>query len=332
MVIPALVSFALTLLLVPAVIAGLRALRIFDEPSARSLHDRPTLRGGGLAIAVGMLAALAFAHGIGGTARAALIVAAGGLGIVGLAEDLRGVAPLWRLLLQTVVAVGSVPLLLDGIDETTAVEVAVGVVTVVFVVGFANAFNFMDGINGLAVAEVLIAGATWWVVGRTQGVSILSNGGAIAFGGALAFAPANFPTARVFLGDVGSYFLGGWLAAVATLALRAGLPPEVVLGPLVVFAADTGTTLIRRILQGKRWYEPHREHTFQLVVGQGWSNLATVLLVAGAIASCSLLGSVSLSGDVGPRVVADVVIGAVLAGYLTAPRWLNRLGHQEVTE
>jgi UDP-N-acetylmuramyl pentapeptide phosphotransferase/UDP-N-acetylglucosamine-1-phosphate transferase len=322
MVAAAMVAFSVTAVLLVPVIATLRHWRVLDHPTLRSLHERATPRGGGVAVAIGAIAALAITNDVSGAPRVALLVACTGFGVVGLAEDIRGVSPTLRLIAQGVVAVLALPWLLDASDEPHALGIAVAIGAATWLVAFANAFNFMDGINGIAAAQALVAGGAWWIIGSTQGVAVLEGGGAILAAAAIAFAPANFPGARVFLGDVGSYFLGAWIAVVVVLGLRAGLPAEAVLGPVWLFVADTGVTLGRRVLRGERIFEPHRSHSFQQLVALGWSHARTTGFVAAIITGCALLGAVSLSGEIVPRLIADVATGALVVGYLQSPRWL----------
>jgi hypothetical protein len=94
------------------------------------------------------------------------------------------------------------------------------------------------------------------------------------------------------------------------------------LGPVWLFVADTGVTLGRRVLRGERIFEPHRSHSFQQLVALGWSHARTTGFVAAIITGCALLGAVSLSGEIVPRLIADVATGALVVGYLQSPRWL----------
>jgi UDP-N-acetylmuramyl pentapeptide phosphotransferase/UDP-N-acetylglucosamine-1-phosphate transferase len=189
-----------------------------------------------------------------------------------------------------------------------------------WLVAYTNAFNFMDGINGISVAQVVVAGAAWWALGVHEHAHDLATAGAMVAAAGLAFAPFNAPTrARMFLGDVGSYFLGGWLAATAVIGLRSGIPPEAILAPLALYCADTSTTLIRRIRRGEAWTQPHREHRYQRLVQSGWSHQQTSLTVALAMAICAGLGALSITGSLALRVVGDALIGIILVGYLMKP-------------
>src|SRR5690606_15026464 len=106
-----------------------------------------------------------------------------------------------------VAAVGAFPLV-DGLQPGAA-GVALAGAAAVWIVAYVNAFNFMDGINGISVAQAAVAGTAWALVGWWQDLPLVTAAGSIVAAAAVAFAPFNFPRARVFLGDAGSYFLGG---------------------------------------------------------------------------------------------------------------------------
>ncbi len=268
------------------------------------------------------LVALAVSPVVDAGDRVAITVAAGAFGVVGLVEDVAGIPALRRLAVQFVAAMAAAVLLLDDLTGHALWIAAVAAATVFWLVAYVNAYNFMDGINGISVAQALGAGVTWFAVGRSADVDVLTAGGIIVAGAALGFAPYNVPTARMFLGDVGSYFLGAWLAAVAVLALRADVPAEAVLAPLVLYAADTGTTLLRRVARGERWYLPHRGHAYQRLTEARWSHTQASAFVLACIAACGALGAVSLGSSLAVRVAADLAIAGVVGAYLVAPRWL----------
>jgi UDP-GlcNAc:undecaprenyl-phosphate GlcNAc-1-phosphate transferase len=316
-------AFAVTLGVAPLVLRALRRFQILDRPSARSSHDVPTPRGGGIAPAVGALAGIAAAHG-GGSSRIALIVAAGLLGLVGLVDDVRGMGVIPRLLLQF--AAGGICLswLLSGMAGSPAWKVACATAVLVWIAGYVNVFNFMDGINGMSVAQLVVAGVAWYLLGRDADATLFAVGGLAIAAAAMAFAPFNFPNARMFLGDVGSYFLGGWLAILAVIGLRAGIAPEAVAAPLSVYLLDTSATLVSRVRRGEPWHMAHRDHVYQRLVRQGWSHQRTTWVVAMLMAACAGLGAVATTGSSVRRVGADIAIGALLIAYLRAPAWIGR--------
>ncbi len=195
---------------------------------------------------------------------------------------------------------------------------------VVWIVSYVNAFNFMDGIDGISVAQAVVAGVTWSALGTAEDLPGVAAGGAIITGAAMGFAPFNVPRARMFLGDVGSYFFGAWLAMIAVLGVRYGVAPEAMLAPLGLYLADTGATLVRRFRRGDPWFLPHREHVYQRLTARGWSHMRVTALVTLALIVCSGLGAVALADSLLLRASADVALTMVLLSYLAAPRLLSR--------
>ncbi|MPY94875.1 MAG: glycosyltransferase [Acidimicrobiia bacterium] len=322
MIVPLAVSLGVCVAVSPFLCAALRARSILDHPNARSSHTTPTPRGGGVAVVMAMAAGL-LASSAAGAPVAALLVGIGGFALVGLVEDVQGIAALPRLGLLFATAVLALPWLLEGSTGSVLWRVSFAVAVVVALVGYANAFNFMDGINGIAATQASLAGAVFAVAGSIEGVVVLQAGGMVLIGASVAFLPFNVPSARMFLGDVGSYGLGGAIATLAVLAVRSGVPVEAVAGPLAVYLADTTVTLVRRIARHERIWAGHRQHTYQQLVDGGWSHVGTTAFAGLATATCSVLGFVSFVG--GPsRVVADLALAGVLAGYLFAPRVLAR--------
>ena len=186
----------------------------WDQPNARSSHDTPTLRGGGLApLAVIFLAVWFWVYPsrptVGGAWMTGLIL----LGALNLWDDRRGLAVKWRLLAQFAAAVGVVWAL--GAGQWSMLTMAV----LVFVfVAFMNFVNFMDGINGLVVGQVALMALGVALVGG-KGDEMVPAISWMLIGAMLGFLPFNFPKARMFLGDVGSVGLG---FSVGVLGLMAG--------------------------------------------------------------------------------------------------------------
>jgi len=316
MLVSGVVALGITLMVLPLIERCLRHLQVFDHPSVRSFHEHATLRGGGIALAIGALAALAANPPISGRDRLALACPAVLFATIGLVDDLHGVDPRRRLAFQ--VAAGAVGVVL--LVALGPAWPAWGLLFLLWLVAFVNAFNFMDGINGISCVTAIVAGGAWWAIGRHTDVPAVAVAGVIVAAVALAFLPFNFPTARLFLGDVGSYFIGAWLASIVVLGLRAGIPVEALIAPLALYLVDTGVTLARRVLRGERWYEAHCEHTYQRLMQAGWSHAATTGFVGGCTLVISSLGALSLSGSVALRIAGDLSIVTMLVGYLAFPR------------
>ncbi len=230
---------------------------LLAQPNERSLHGTPTPTMGGLGIAGVVLAYLGWAVTADETAMgwlAALAIMAA----LGLADDLRNLSRVMRLVVQGVCA-AVVIALVTGVDDSWLLMGVLWLGTLWFV----NLYNFMDGIDGLAGAQCVLF---------CLGVQVLTGGipgwpGAVVWlaGAATAgFLYFNWAPARIFMGDVGSAFLGLLLAVVA-LHLWHGeqlaLTTSLIL--LAAFWVDASYTLAIRVLTGQRFADAHRSHMYQ---------------------------------------------------------------------
>ena len=300
----------------PLVRSWLRRRQSLDHPNDRSSHTVPTPRGGGLACAAGALAGSLAGQRRGNGPSTEWIGVSVALGAVGRLDDVSGMGPLPRLGAQAVA--GAV----TGARAGGLVGAAFGTVAVPAVI---NAFNFMDGINGISGGTA----AAWGLSVATQPALSpqLRAQGALTAGMGVGFLPYNVPTASMFLGDVGSYLLGSGIAVtVVEGSFLQGKPNPRgalrVIAPLALYLADTGITIIRRALRGESVTEAHREHAYQQLVHEtGWPHWVVSTLVAGASAACGAAGrSTQGAGAIGP----------IVAGYLAAPGLLKRSGASKV--
>ncbi len=310
-----------------AVVAGTEALAIpllrraavVDVPGHRSSHVVPTPRGGGIPVAAGLLVAAGL---IGGLDMTFFVLAVATFGMLGTAEDVRGLTVRGRLALQASGALMIAVLLVSGLAAPMSVLALLVVLCTAWITGFVNAFNFMDGVNGISGAHALLAGLVYAAVGWWQHDGFLVPAGAAVAAGALAFLPWNAGRARVFLGDAGSYALGAVLATLAAFAVLQGVPVEAAGGPLVLYVADTAWTLQRRIRAGERWSESHRSHVYQRWCDAGWSHQRVAATTAATTALLSGLGAVSLTGQPVLRAAADLAGAWVVLAYLRSPALL----------
>jgi UDP-GlcNAc:undecaprenyl-phosphate/decaprenyl-phosphate GlcNAc-1-phosphate transferase len=260
-----------------------------DAPNARSLHDRATPRGGGVAIWAGVLAALAVQPGL---VRTALPVglAWAALVLVSFTDDRRGVSPGARLAVHLAAAGAAAAWLLDGTGTVTAAWVAWPLATLA-IAWAANLFNFMDGSDGLA-ATMAVMGFGAYALGNL----IAGHPPLVALAVAASVLPflcVNRPPARLFMGDVGAVPLG-FLAAVLGLGgvLHETWPGWFPLLAFLPFIADATVTLLRRALRGARLWEAHREHYYQRHHQLGSGHAGTLrlhaALITGAAASAVL--------------------------------------------
>jgi len=309
----------------PPLIALLRRLAVIDVPSGRSSHSVPTPRGGGAPIAVGMVAAVLIAPGT-GDARAALAAAIGFFGLLGLLDDLRGLPALSRLLLQAAGAAVVAGMLVSSLSLRSFALAAAAAEVAAWLVGFVNAFNFMDGVNGISGAHALIGGVVYACLAgwRRDGFGVAA--GLALAAGACAFLPWNAVRARVFLGDVGSYAIGGALAVLAARLVLLGVSADAVAGPVALYLADVAWTLQRRIRRRERWFEAHRTHVYQRWCDAGWSHTEVTVLTSALTVLLCLLGVLGLHGGLALRAGADLAGLAALAAYLCSPVLFRQRG------
>ena len=305
----------------------LRRAAVIDVPGHRSSHTVPTPRGGGVPVAAGLLVAAGL---IGGVIAAVFAFAVAAFALLGFAEDLRGLTAGRRLILQAAGGVLVAVVLVSGLAGPTARLVLLAALCAVWIIAFVNAFNFMDGVNGISGAHALIAGVVYALLGWWQHDAFLVPAGAAVAAGALAFLPWNAGRAKVFLGDAGSYTLGAALAFLAAYALISGVPAEAVLGPLALYLADTSWTLQRRIRAGERWLQPHRTHIYQRWCDAGWSHQEVTLLTSALTVLLCLLGVVGMLGGTLVRMSADLAGLWVVAVYLGSPGLFARAGLRAV--
>lgn len=292
---------------------------VLDRPNARSSHTVPTPRGGGLSfVAVVLLLLLAVAEQPGGGRLAAALLV-GGLPVaaVGLVDDLRSLPAAVRAAVHTVAA-AAVVLLLDLPLPGGWQGLVLGAAAVVGLVWSINLYNFMDGIDGLAGGQAAVAAVALAVL--VPGPGAVDHAALALAGAVLGFLVLNAPPAKIFMGDVGSGFLGLVLGVLLLAASTSGAPALPVLALVVApFLVDATATLAVRVARGERWYEPHRDHVYQRLTRRGWSHRrvsAGYVLLAGVLSvEAVLLDESRLAVP-----VAAVTAAALLAAWTLARR------------
>ncbi len=281
---------------------------VLDIPNERSSHSAPTPRGGGLVIViVSLLGYAAIAIGLDAPFSVGFFVGAIIISSVSWLDDLYSI-PFWSRLIAHVAA--SLVLVWDaGVLQTIwvpllSVEIQLGylvglVLTVLWVVWLVNAYNFMDGIDGIAALQAVIAGIAWAVILYALDIPGASLFAAILASSSLGFLIHNWQPARIFMGDVGSAFLGFTLAAMPLVA-RTGTRDEMsglpVFALLLVwfFVLDSVFTLVNRALQGERVWEAHRQHLYQRMVIAGRQHATVSLIYGSSAALLSLMACLSV--------------------------------------
>lgn len=288
-------SFALSALLTLLSIRYARRNNLLDQPGQRRSHSEPTPRGGGIGVVVSVLAGLGLLALLlpEVTLPLRLMVSIALLAVIGWVDDHRPL-PAWLRLIVQFVAVGIwlLPLMralvfppampdqypVTSTIETGGLALLLGFLTIWSI----NLHNFMDGINGLlAMQAIFVLGVLAALALRdsdpTRPLQLGMWVAAVA-----GFLPFNFPRARVFMGDVGSGVIGLliavavlWQTSIAQAAAASGFVAA------SAFVVDATCTLLSRMLSGRRWYRPHREHLYQWLTRTGMSHARVVVWYMG---------------------------------------------------
>jgi UDP-GlcNAc:undecaprenyl-phosphate/decaprenyl-phosphate GlcNAc-1-phosphate transferase len=290
-----LVSWLLCLCLVP--MAEICALRVgaVDWPDRRKIHNRPTPRLGGVAIFAALLTGLA-ANGIWEPGIVRLMICAGLLFALGVADDIRGISARFRLFAQVFLSIVLIHggLVLKLFPQTSIAGVSAnGVLTIFWMVGITNAFNFFDGMDGLACGLGILMAGFLGAIAFSTGQAHLGWVSVAVLGSALGFLPYNFKLkgpASIFMGDGGSTMLGFVLAGLAVHGEWAvgnsllNLSPPLLIFSVLVY--DMIHTTVSRIARGdvrsfRAWIEytgrDHLHHRFEALLRSKRHAVLTVL-------------------------------------------------------
>ncbi len=263
---------------------------ILDIPSQRSSHEEPTPRGGGIALVISfavLFPVIQFYYLKETPINWGLYISCIAISLLGFIDDLTTLSKRIRILTWVGITILALfaGVSFDSINIPIIGTIEFGILspltTFFWLIGLTNLFNFMDGINGLAGLEALI------VSGFLAGIALFTGNlmifviSTIVFGSVLGFLPHNFPIAKVFMGDVGSNFLGFLFAALALIGNEGDahhIPFLVPVILLMMFLLDAGTTLLRRLPKGKDWLKPHRDHYYQRLIILGYSHSQVTFL------------------------------------------------------
>ena len=293
----ALAAFAVAFVAVRLLLSRFGKLAL-DQPNARSLHERPVPRTGGVAVLLGACVAFGF-----GAAELWLPLAlALVLATVSFLDDLYGLPTIARFAVHVGAAALVVWYFLAPMD---AVEMILLIAACTWIT---NLYNFMDGSDGLAGGMATIGFGTYAVAAWMSGELALACLCIAVSAAAAAFLVHNLHPARIFLGDVGSIPLGFLAAALGIIGWRNDVWPlwfpVLVFGP---FIGDATVTLVKRLIKGARVWQAHREHYYQRMVLMGMGHRGTALLGYCLMSACA---AAALAGrEQAPWLQATVFLG-----------------------
>ena len=296
----------MALVLTPVIGRGSTRLGLVDAPGGRKVHTHPVPRLGGVALVLAVVLALMILTIAGQDAIDPLtwpamrpfLVAVGLIFLVGVVDDVKGLGPAPKLALEFAAAavIMSSGLLIERITLlgwTWQLGWVAWPVTAAWLVGLTNAFNLIDGIDGLAAGIAILAGSSCAAILIARGHAPEAMLLAAMVGSAIGFLCFNFAPASIFLGDSGSLVIGFVLAATAITGWQKGATALAAGVPLMIFAlpiADSALALIRRgttrpsagrsistVLH--QIAQPDREHIHHRLLAMGWSVRRTVLVL-----------------------------------------------------
>ncbi len=317
------IFFLLRHLLFATIIFGLSAtitrylvhhLSIMDIPNERSSHTRATPRGGGAAIVIAFLTGISLIHLIGdktpiytiyflGFLIALFVIAA-----ISLYDDIHRCSFKIKLTGQ-LLAIGIA--MSSGIVIDEAHLPWLGFIqwgwwayplTFMWILGLTNAYNFIDGLDGIAASSAVIAAAFLSLISFQQGSLFIYLTALTLCAATLGFLIFNLQPAKIFMGDVGSTFLGLVFAVMAIIAARYDHShTSLFVVPLLLFhfIFDTTFTFLRRLFSGERVFQAHRTHLYQLMYRFGYSHrkVTAVYSSLAVIQGISALELIKIAGE-----------------------------------
>ena len=270
-----------------------RFVRIMDNPNHRSSHTNPVPRAGGVSIVItfyiGVLITwcLGEFRGVDGDLLLGFMFSTFLVAGISLIDDITDQSARVKLVTQALAVIVALHMgvVLDQVAVPGFGYVQLGalgfLVSFFWIIGLTNAYNFMDGLDGLAGGVAVIVCLFFLVITFSEGSTFAYIISYSVLAGALGFSILNYPPAKIILGDVGAAFLGFLFASLAILASRYDESRvSFLVIPLLLFNViyDTSFTFIRRLFSGEKVFEAHRGHLYQILNRSGYSHLEVVLI------------------------------------------------------
>jgi len=287
-------SFGLFLLFIAFYITRymLYSKKVIDHPNDRSSHSVSIPKSGGISIVITFLFGMAIIYIFGEEQLVkrdyyiSFVLCSILIAVISLYDDITNKSIKFKFASQ-VVAVLLVlffGIVIDTISLPILGAVSLGwsayIISFIWIFGLTNAYNFMDGLDGLMAGITAIVSLFFMVICYSQGSSFVYISCYSLLAGSLGFLLYNFPPAKIFMGDVGSAFIGFTLAVLAIIAARYDSShTSFLVMPLLLFNVlfDTTFTFFRRMLKGEKVTQAHRTHLYQLMNQLGFSHMEVTL-------------------------------------------------------
>lgn len=309
----ALAAFICAMVLTRGVHYAAMKFKLLDTPNLRSSHLVPVPRIGGIAFVTAT--AIGCSLVVETIDWTFVVIALGSLllAAVGLLDDLRPLRA-WQKYSPQIVAATAVAIItrptfyIDFPFAEGAIQgVGAIVIGIIWITAVTNAFNFMDGIDGIAAGVGLIAAVSVAIMVGGMGLLILTPLAASLAG----FLVWNMHPAIIFMGDVGSQFIGFLLSTAALLGTQESIPAIPVVIIFIPFLFDTSLTIIRRLKAHENIFTAHRSHLYQRLTITGASHRAVANLYFGATAVCALVAFMYRSASAEDKTIL-IALGIVL--------------------
>jgi Fuc2NAc and GlcNAc transferase len=299
---------------------------LLDIPNARSSHDIPTPKGGGIVFMTLWVLIQILGYGLGMWGNIELLLFLPGalmLALLGAWDDTHAISSKFRFLIQCLAAGFCLSISLWMVFPGWFWVIIGMPVLLITLVWSINLFNFMDGLDGIAAVEAVfvlgMGGVVCWVYGHPSLAMIAWSMVCVVLG----FLTVNWPKASIFMGGVGSYPLGFLIGALAWVSAWVyGIPFILWIILYGVFGFDATVTLLRRMYYKQVWTEAHRSHAYQRLHQAGFSHQQVLFCV---IALNALLSAIVLVIVFKPEwtVVGFVLAMGLLLGAYAWVEYLN---------
>jgi UDP-GlcNAc:undecaprenyl-phosphate/decaprenyl-phosphate GlcNAc-1-phosphate transferase len=344
------VAVLTALLVTPVVVRVVTARGVYGHVRPSPEGDAPRVpRMGGIAVVLATTAALAAAVALapGGVPASAgapehffmgLMLAGWLLFAAGLLDDLYDLRPAAKLLAQCAAAVVAYGFGFR-VEELSFAGSAIDLgvlslpLTLLWIVGITNAFNLIDGLDGLATGIGLVALGSTFLVAYLLGNPEVALVCAALGGALLGFLRYNFRPARIFLGDSGSLFVGFMVAVLSVHGSTKSATAALTAAPLLLLALpilDTGLSIVRRWLRGKPVFGADEHHLHHRLLAIGLTHVRAVVLLYVMAAGLAVLGVMLASGP--QKTVAVTALAGVGASVALLLFAIKRLGYHEFVE
>ena len=284
-----LVTFLVSLILVPIAKKVANHVGAVDMPNARKIHKKAMPRMGGLAIFGGFLIGYIL-YGDITTQMLSVLIGSFIIFLLGIFDDIKPIPAKYKFLVQIIAAIIVVVYGKIYFTELTFLGLKIEfsllvsyVLSVFFIVAISNAINLIDGMDGLASGISSIYFATIAtiaiVLNRLGGLDIVLS--LIMLGATLGFLAWNFPPAKIFMGDSGSLFLGFMISIIALLGFKVTTLTSLVI-PITILAIpifDTVLAILRRMLKGESIGSPDKEHFHHQLLKLKFSTKTSLIII-----------------------------------------------------